>query len=99
MEYLEPYNIIWDSQSQHSGQGMPVVGHDLGLNVWVEQGDILFYIDRSGSFDENNQMLKLGRVRLRLDPNPFEDDVEFRQELRLSEGFVEIEGRRADGVT
>jgi len=61
MKHLEQYNIVWDSQSRHSGESMPVGGHDIGLNVWVEKGDVLLYIDRSGSFDENNQMLKVGR--------------------------------------
>ena len=51
------------------------------MNIWVEEGDILFYLSRSGTFDENNCQLKLGRFRLRLSPNPFEDAKDFRQEL------------------
>jgi hypothetical protein len=47
---------------------MPFGGGDIGLNVWVENGDILFYLSRSGTFDENNEMLKLGRIRLTLTP-------------------------------
>ncbi len=97
MHYLDTYNVVWHTQSAHSGEGMPVGGHDTGLHVWVEQGDILFYIDRSGSFDENNQMLKLGRVRLTFDPSPFADGTMFRQELLLREGRMEIEGRTANG--
>jgi len=46
MKHLEQYNIVWDSQSRHSGESMPVGGHDIGLNVWVEKGDVLFYIYR-----------------------------------------------------
>jgi hypothetical protein len=98
MKHLEAYNILWDSQSRHSGESMPVGGHDIGLNVWVEKGDVLFYIDRSGSFDENNQMLKLGRIRLRLDPNPFREGAAFRQELKLLEGYVEMSGTASDGL-
>ncbi len=97
MQQLETYNVVWESPSRHSGESMPVGGHDIGLNAWVEHGDLLFYIDRSGSFDENNQMLKLGRVRLRLDPNPFVDGV-FRQELKLREGHLEVTGTLADGL-
>jgi REP element-mobilizing transposase RayT len=69
---------------------MPCGGGDIGLNVWVENGDILFYISRSGTFDANNTLLKQGRVRLRLTPNPFTENSNFRQELRLQEGSVEI---------
>ncbi|GGH86421.1 hypothetical protein JOD43_003493 [Pullulanibacillus pueri] len=95
---LNNYNIIWHSQSQNSSESMPVGGHDIGLNVWVEQGDIYFYIDRSGSFDENNQMLKLGRVKLRLSPNPFRNGTEFTQELKLLDGYMEIKGKTANGL-
>jgi hypothetical protein len=69
---------------------MPCGGHDIGLNVWVEDGALFFYIDRSGSFDENQQMLKLGRVRTLLDPNPFEADQPFSQTLNTQNGRVEI---------
>ena len=71
---------------------MPCGGHDVGLNVWVENGDLLFYIGRSGTFDENNTMLKLGRVRIKLTPNPFAAGGTFHQELKLREGYVEIQG-------
>lgn len=96
--YVDQYNLIWDAPSRDAGESMPCGGHDIGLNVWVERepttgnGDLLFYIDRAGSFDENNQMLKLGRVRVRLTPNPFTLDQPFRQELKLGEGYVEITG-------
>ncbi len=71
---------------------MPCGGGDIGLNVWVENGDILFYMARSGTFDENNTMLKLGRVRLKLSPNPLAGKT-FRQELNLADGSVKITGQ------
>ena len=89
---LDPYNIVWTSQSKDSSESMPVGGYDTGLNVWVENGDILFYAQKSGCFSENNEYFKLGRVRIKLDPNPFTADAEFRQELKLQEGYVEITG-------
>src|SRR6185437_3761265 len=69
---------------------MPCGGGDIGLNVWIEKGDLLFYFGRSGSFDENNQLLKGGRIRIRLQPNPLEGTV--RQELQLQNGSVVISG-------
>ncbi|MGV3589626.1 MAG: DUF5703 domain-containing protein [Adhaeribacter sp.] len=89
---LNQYNIIWDSQSKNSSESMPCGGGDIGLNVWVENGEILFYLSRSGAFDENNLFPKLGRVRLNLQPNPFAAGAKFRQELKLKEGYVEITG-------
>ncbi|WP_345950660.1 DUF5703 domain-containing protein [Mucilaginibacter sp. PAMB04274] len=88
---LRQNHVIWTSQSQNSGESMPCGGGDIGLNVWVEKGELFFYISRSGTFDENNTMLKLGRVRVKLSPNPFEGK-DFKQELSLQTGAVHIEG-------
>ncbi|MFC7667729.1 DUF5703 domain-containing protein [Hymenobacter humi] len=88
---LAACNITWTSASRNAGESMPCGGGDTGLNVWVEQGDVLFYVARSGTFDENNSLLKLGRVRLRLTPNPFEGGT-FKQELALHTGDVRLTG-------
>lgn len=72
---------------------MPCGGGDIGMNVWVEEGDVLFYLSRSGTFDENNCLLKQGRFRIRLSPNPFKETKEFRQELMLNDGFVDKGGK------
>jgi hypothetical protein len=90
---LDACNITWHSPSLNSGGSMPCGGGDIGLNVWTEKGDILFYIARSGSFDENNAMLKAGRVRIRLTPDPFTGSI-FTQKLMLGDGSVYISGSR-----
>lgn len=89
---IDRYNPTWTSQSKNSSESMPCGGGDIGLNVWVEHGELLFYIARSGTFDENNAMLKLGRIRVKLSPNPF-DGGEFKQELTLHNGTVFIDGK------
>lgn len=93
---LEDYNVIWTSQSRNSSESMPCGGGDIGLNVWVEKGELLLYLSRSGSFDELNGMPKLGRLRLSLTPNPFAEGAAFRQELKLREGYVEVKGQQGD---
>ncbi len=90
------YNVVWTAQSKNASESMPCGGGDIGLNVWVENSDVLIYLSRSGAFDENNLFPKLGRVRLKLAPNPLAGKS-FRQELKLREGFVEIQG--GDGET
>ena len=90
---IDQYNVVWNSQSKNSGESMPLVGGDIACNVWVENGELLFYMSRSGSFSENGTYLKLGRVRVRLSPNPFANEASFRQELKLRDGFIEIEGK------
>jgi hypothetical protein len=91
---LGQYNIQWDTQSKNSSESMPLVGGDIGCNVWIENGELLFYLQRSGSFDENSEYLKLGRFRVRLQSNPFEGETVFRQELNLADGFIKIESER-----
>ncbi|SFF20568.1 DUF5703 domain-containing protein [Sunxiuqinia elliptica] len=90
---LDDYNITWTEQSRNSSESMPVGGGDIGCNVWVEDGDVLCYMQRSGSFSENGEYLKLGRVRLRLEPNPFKNATFFSQELKLKDGYVEINAK------
>jgi len=91
---LERYNITWTSQSADSGDSMPCVGGDIGLNAWVEDDELLFYIGRMGCRDENGSLLKMGRVRVSMEPNPFAENAAFRQTLQLREGGVEIESDR-----
>lgn len=86
------YNIVWNSQSKNSSESMPCGGGDIGSNVWVEKGELFLYLSRSGAFDENGIFPKMGRVRMKLSPNPFENG-EFRQELDLEKGCVLISGK------
>ena len=97
LAWLRDYNVVWTSPSKDASGSMPCGGGDTGMNVWVENGDLLCYLQRSGCFDENNEYLKLGRLRVRLEPNPFAEGATFRQELKLREGYVEITGEK-DGL-
>lgn len=88
---LADYNPVWTTQSENSSESMPVGGGDIGMNVWVENGEVYAYFSRSGTFDEHNTFLKLGRLKLELEPNPFKDNKGFRQELVLEDGYIVIE--------
>lgn len=56
-------------------------------------GTILFYIAKSGTFDENNSLLKLGRTRLSFQPNPFSlNATTFEQRLVINDGYVQFLG-------
>ena len=88
---IETYNVIWDSPSKDSSGSMPIGNGDIGLNVWVEEnGDLLFYISKTDAWSENCRLLKLGRVRLKLSPNPFSKGGRFCQILKLRQGEIEI---------
>ena len=90
-----PRDLVWNTQSLNSSESMPCGGHNIGMNIWVEDGDILMYVSQSGWFDENNTLLKAGRWRLHLDNNPLGSD-DFQQTLHLDLGHVTISGGGAE---
>ncbi len=92
---MDRYNVVWDMPSKDSSGSMPIGNGDIGLNVWVEQGgDLLFYISKTDAWSENERLLKLGRVRVRFTPNPFERGAPFRQTLRLRQGEIAVRAGR-----
>ena len=59
---------------------MPVGNGDFGLNVWVQpDGDLRLLLGKTDAWDENSVNLKLGRLRIALEPNPFVNGGTFRQ--------------------
>jgi len=98
-DWLDGCNVVWTSPSEGSSGSMPLGNGDLGLNLWVENsGDVVFYLSKTDAWDAHVRLLKLGRVRIKLDPNPFVEGAPFRQTLRLRQGQIEItggEGREA----
>lgn len=95
--WTDMYNVVWNRPSSNGSESMPLGGGDISCNVWVESGDILLYVQKSGSFSENGEYLKLGRIRLRLSPNPFVRYTEFKQCLKLNDGSVLISANRDNG--
>ncbi len=90
------YNIVWNSQSKNASESMPCGGGDIGMNLWVENGELMIYVAKSVSFNEDNALMKAGRIRVKLFPNPFDGKV-FKQELHLQQGYVTVEGE-SNGV-
>ncbi len=89
---VDHYNIVWDSPGAGSSDSMPLGNGDIGLNVWTEEnGDLLFYISKTDSWGDNSRLLKVGKVRIRVEPSPLATGDEFRQTLSLKEGAVRIQ--------
>ena len=101
VDQLNKYNVVWNSPSMNSSGTMPIGNGDIGLNVWVDEGgDLLFYLARNDSWRENGRLLKLGRVRVKLSPNPFVKGLPFSQELKLRDSEIEIvAGQKESEVT
>ncbi len=95
-DLLDQYDVVWTTQSKNPGESMPVSGGDIGLNVWVENNELLVYLGRAGYRDENGALLKPGRIRVKLAPDPFEGAA-FKQELKLSQGHVLVTAKQPNG--
>ena len=98
---LLDYNVVWNNPSENSLGSMPSGNGDIGINLWVEEnGDLLFYLSKTDAWSENARLLKLGKVRLSLSPNPFKKGIPFVQELVLKDGLIHIEaGEKEDKVS
>jgi hypothetical protein len=92
LDGLDDCNVAWATPSNNAAGSMPIGNGEVGLNVWAEpEGDLLFYIARTDAWSECNRLLKLGRVRVRLAPNPFAAGQPFRQELKFRDGQIIIQ--------
>jgi hypothetical protein len=70
---------------------MPIGNGEIGLNVWMENtGDLVFYVARTDSWDDNGRLLKVGRVRISISPRPTPPLKEFSQRLSLIDGTVHV---------
>ncbi len=85
-------DVTWTALGTNENDSMPIGNGDLAANVWTEQnGDIVLLVAKSDAWTELGKLVKLGRVRVRLTPNPFVDATNFEQILNLKDGSVEIE--------
>jgi hypothetical protein len=88
-------DVTWSSLGTNENNSMPLGNGDIALNVWTEQnGDLVLLLAKSDAWSENGQLLKLGRVRITLTPNPFAAPAAVTQTLKLETGEIEIQ---ADG--
>ena len=82
-------DYVWTTPSFNSSESMPLGGGDIGMNVWVDAltNEVNCLVSQSGCFDENNTLLKFGRLRIQL-PDRFERLVE--QRLCVGKGSMII---------
>lgn len=89
MYSLKDYNVVWDTPGKDCADSMPTGNGDIGINVWTDKkGDVMLYLGKTDSWDENGRLLKVGRLRLHFEKSPFLKPKNFRQELSLAESAV-----------
>ena len=94
---LALHNVVWTTPSEDHNGSMPIGNGDIGMNVWVEpSGDLLLLLGKTDAWSENHRLLKLGRVRIKLSPNPLLDGAPFEQILRLRQGEIAISAGKGE---
>ena len=87
-------NLVWQGLGTDENQSLPIGNGDLTANVWTEaNGDILLLLGKGDAWAETGSLLKLGKIRLSLSPNPFSDREKVTQTLQFSNGQVEIHAK------
>jgi len=87
------YRVSWNTPGKGFADSMPIGNGDIGLNLWTEEnGDVVFLIGKTDAWTENGQLVKLGRVRLKLTPSPFTNGPDFRQVLSPRLGEIQVGG-------
>jgi hypothetical protein len=81
------YDVVWESPSGGADGSMPLGNGDICANVWIDDsGHILFYLSKTDAWDDYGRLVKVGCIRIRLDPPP--PLTVFCQRLTLVEATV-----------
>ncbi|HTV60981.1 MAG TPA: DUF5703 domain-containing protein [Verrucomicrobiae bacterium] len=84
-------DVTWTTLGTNENDSMPIGNGDLAANVWTEQnGDLVLLVAKSDAWTELGKLVKLGRVRIQLTPNPFADSTNFTQVLNPENASIEI---------
>lgn len=88
-------NVTYHELGETDRSAMPLGNGNLGASVWVNRaGQICLYLARNDALTEYDRNVKLGMVQITCAPNPFSPE-HFEQELKLSDGLIEIRGENA----
>lgn len=89
--FVAENDVTWTALGQNENDSMPIGNGDLAANVWTEQnGDIVLLVAKADAWTEMGKLVKLGRVRIQLTPNPFASASDFAQILRLEDGSIKL---------
>ena len=89
--FIAENDVIWTSLGTNENDSMPIGNGDLAANVWTEQnGNLVLLVAKSDAWTETGKLVKLGRVRIKWDANPFVGTTNFTQVLKLEDGSIEL---------
>ncbi|MGC4031404.1 MAG: DUF5703 domain-containing protein [Tepidisphaeraceae bacterium] len=91
-----PRPVVWTTPSENARGSMPLGNGDIALNAWVEpNGDLLFYIGKTDSWEDNARLAKVGLVRVQLNP-ALPTNQGFEQTLDAATGEMRVTTGKTD---
>jgi hypothetical protein len=88
--FVSHHDVRWHSLGTNENDSLPLGNGDLAANVWTGQnGDLVVLLAKADAWAESGELVKLGRLRIRLQPNPFVG-ADFSQTLRLENASIEL---------
>jgi alpha-L-fucosidase 2 len=85
-------DVTWNVPGEDENDSMPIGNGDIAANVWTEpNGDLVLLVAKSDAWTETGKLVKLGRLRIRMNHSPFAHPDAFTQTLKLEHGSIEIQ--------
>ena len=82
-------DVVWDTPSRDHHGSMPLGNGSTCANAWINPaGELEFYLSRGDSWGDNARLLKLGKLRIALDPPP--PLAPFEQVLSLADATIKV---------
>lgn len=89
----EAYQLTWHQIGQSDRAAVPLGNGDLASSFWVTQEGLHFYLAKSDALTETDRNVKLGKVNLSMEPNPFSGASAFTQRMEIYDGCVCVEAQ------
>jgi alpha-L-fucosidase 2 len=90
-DFVSGYDMTWNTLGTNENDSMPIGNGDIAANVWTKQnGDVVILLAKADAWTELGKIVKLGRLRIHLDPNPFVGTKPFSQILKLENASIEL---------
>jgi len=96
-QQVSDFNLRFTDRGTDSWSAMPLGNGDISVQVWTQQdGSLQFYIGKTDSRDVGDDLLKVGKLTLRFEPNILQEGGAYQEELLLDQGLFRIKNSLAD---
>ncbi|MGJ7032491.1 DUF5703 domain-containing protein [Niabella hirudinis] len=94
---LEPFNLHFTTQGKGSEASMILGNGDITANAWVDRQDhhLYFYIGKSDTHNDQDQLYKVGKIKVGFYPNILVEDKDYVETFRIADATYRIKTKYA----